>query len=435
MFYRRMILQNVLQKNDFTRDDGVLAYLSKFAKCVTNRVIHGVFVEGPLKGLKNGDRSYKVEIKPTDNIGTYHVIDGQKVTLRYPGQQQTCARCHQTARTCKGGGMARRCEAAGGDKVELCDYIINLWKEIGYVPGDVELAAVYDDHGDQEPPVTEKLGGNFTPVKQVSLSDSFGGVSIRQFPKDTDPGDIMDFLVTSGLPETLKDNVVSKPNGTVIIKNLENEVCLVLIENIHAKRNFGRKLYCDGIIPLTPEKVDTPSAESMIVSPVPVSTSPSNPAPTASTDTAQVNDPAQVSLVFSSPGHLTPIMSPAASDVTSMLNYDYQMRLLDEDLVRRHSLSLRSPPHGSLASDILSASLTSTAPLERSKNLLANLKELSDQLSEFWSAKEFTSDEDSTMENSFASSNVGHKKKKKKRKHSGTPPSKEYFLKKANIVQ
>ena len=65
-----------------TRDDGVLNYLTKFAKPVTTKVIYGVFGEGPLKGLRKGDRSYKLEIKPTDNIGTFHAIDGQKVTLR-----------------------------------------------------------------------------------------------------------------------------------------------------------------------------------------------------------------------------------------------------------------------------------------------------------------------------------------------------------------
>ena len=67
-----------------TRDDVVLTYLNKFAKSVTNKVIHGVYTEGPLKGLKNGDRSFKLEIKPNENIGTYHLIDGQKVTVRYP---------------------------------------------------------------------------------------------------------------------------------------------------------------------------------------------------------------------------------------------------------------------------------------------------------------------------------------------------------------
>ena len=58
-------------------------------------MVYGVF-GGALKGMRNGDRSYKVEIKPNVNIGTYHVLDGQKVTVRYAGQQQTCARCFET---------------------------------------------------------------------------------------------------------------------------------------------------------------------------------------------------------------------------------------------------------------------------------------------------------------------------------------------------
>ena len=116
--------------------------MTEFAKSLNNRVNHGVYAEGPLKGLQNRDRSYKLQIKTNENIGTYHVLDGQKVTLRYPGQQQTCARCHEVAKNCKGGAMARRCETAGGVKVDLSDYIINLWNKIGYVPGDVELAAV-----------------------------------------------------------------------------------------------------------------------------------------------------------------------------------------------------------------------------------------------------------------------------------------------------
>ena len=147
-----------------TRDDVVLNYLSKFAKLVTNRVVHGVFTEGPLVGFKNGDRSYKLEVSPGTNIGTYHAMDGQKVTLRYMGQQQTCARCHETARNCRGGAMARKCEAANGPKVEFSDYILKLWNDIGYLPGDVEMASIYDDHGDS----SEQTGGTFTPTKPSS---------------------------------------------------------------------------------------------------------------------------------------------------------------------------------------------------------------------------------------------------------------------------
>ena len=264
-----------------TRDEFVLAYLNKFAKSVTNKVIHGVYADGPLKGLKNGDRSFKLEIKPSDNIGTYHILDGHKVTLRYAGQQQTCARCHETARNCKGGAMAKRCEAAGGVKVELSDYITKLWKEIGYEPEVVELAAVYDDHGDHEDAqVTEQAGGEFTPVKAAALSCNFGGVSIRQFPKETDSGEIMEFLVSSGLPESLRDNVHFKPRGRVVINGLDHSICKILIEEIHTKIHFNKKLFCDGIVPLTPQKDET-SPQPMVSATQPHDSEPPSPLPVA----------------------------------------------------------------------------------------------------------------------------------------------------------
>ena len=113
-----------------TKETVVTVYLGNFGKVFTGKVVHGVFTEGPLKGFRNGDRSYKMEIKLGRNLGSYHFIDGQKVTLRYPGQKQTCARCHQTAQNCKGKGLARKCEYEGGLKVEFTEYILDLWKKI-----------------------------------------------------------------------------------------------------------------------------------------------------------------------------------------------------------------------------------------------------------------------------------------------------------------
>ena len=117
-----------------TRDDGVIDYLSQYGKVVTNKVIYGVFGDGPLKGIRNGDRLYKVEIKPSINLGTYHVIDGNKVTARYPGQQLTCARCFGTPSTCPGRGIARKCEVEQGPRVEFVTYIKDLWNKIGHSP-------------------------------------------------------------------------------------------------------------------------------------------------------------------------------------------------------------------------------------------------------------------------------------------------------------
>ena len=452
-----------------TRDEFVLAYLNKFAKSVTNKVIHGVYADGPLKGLKNGDRSFKLEIKPSDNIGTYHILDGHKVTLRYAGQQQTCARCHETARNCKGGAMAKRCEAAGGVKVELSDYITKLWKEIGYEPEVVELAAVYDDHGDHEDAqVTEQAGGEFTPVKAAALSCNFGGVSIRQFPKETDSGEIMEFLVSNGLPESLRDNVHFKPRGRVVINGLDHSICKILIEEIHTKIHFNKKLFCDGIVPLTPQKDET-SPQPMVSATQPHSSAPPLPPPvatslcpssaaastpavtslsprssaaptslaTASTNmsqpvvasTCQNTSSTSTSMTDSTPCLSNPIMSTSIGDVRRRFNSDFDMRLNDEDLVRRNSLSLRSPPPGSIASEILAASQShDNVPLrERSKHLLASLKDLNEQLSNFGSARESltsSSDEHSTVEDPGSFQNV-----RKKRKHSRTPPSKDFFLK------
>ena len=122
-----------------TRDDGVMDYLGRFGKIVSTRVVRPVFGEGPLKGLGNGDRVYKLELSPNKYLGTYHVIDGQRVTAKYRGQQQTCARCFGSPHLCPGKGLAKRCEQEGGMKVDFSDYIINLWDEIGYVPSQVEL--------------------------------------------------------------------------------------------------------------------------------------------------------------------------------------------------------------------------------------------------------------------------------------------------------
>ena len=146
---KREVVVNIKNIHPNTMDEGVVDYLNKFGNVLTKKVVYGVFTEGPLKGFRNGDRSFKMEIKPNVNIGTYHVLDGQKVNVKYPGQLQTCARCHQTARTCKGRGMARVCEEEQGVKVEFTDFIKNLWNEIGYSPANVEMSDGLNDQCDQ----------------------------------------------------------------------------------------------------------------------------------------------------------------------------------------------------------------------------------------------------------------------------------------------
>ena len=91
-------------------------YLSKFGKITSTKVVKPVFGDGPLKGLGNRDRMYKLELSPNRYLGTFHVIDGQRVTANYRDQQPTCALCFSTPHSCPGRGMAKRCEQEGGVK-------------------------------------------------------------------------------------------------------------------------------------------------------------------------------------------------------------------------------------------------------------------------------------------------------------------------------
>ena len=244
-----------------TREDVVFDYLGKFGKACSTKVVYGVFSEGPLKGIKNGDRSYKLEIKPSTNLGSYHAIDGQKVTIRYPGQQQTCGRCHKTSQYCKGRGVARKCEAEGGEKIEFTDHILELWRKIGYSPENVQLSEETNLDLDAEPTVLEQTGGTFTPTKTDSPNiERFNGVSIKQFPKEIDHGQIIEFIIQSGLPTEKAELITINNRGTAVVRNLENSLCLKLISAIHNKRHFDRKLFCNGIVPLTPEKTPSEAA-------------------------------------------------------------------------------------------------------------------------------------------------------------------------------
>ena len=149
-----------------TKDDTVITYLNKYGKVLTSKVVYGIYAEGPLKGLRNGDRSFKMELNPNTNLGSYHVLDGQRVTARYSGQIQTCARCLQSARTCKGNGLAKKCEEEQGVKADFAEYILSLWEEIGYKPEIDHQIEPEDD--DEDEAVTQQDGGVFTPAKQLA---------------------------------------------------------------------------------------------------------------------------------------------------------------------------------------------------------------------------------------------------------------------------
>ena len=119
-----------------TPDGQVKHYVESFGgKMVGVEPIYGVFKKGPWKGQYNGDRRYKVDfsnqIMP---MGTYHLLNNDKIRVVYHGNTQTCGRCHQAPASCPGGGIARACGEQGGDRMTLLQHMKYIWSKIKYDP-------------------------------------------------------------------------------------------------------------------------------------------------------------------------------------------------------------------------------------------------------------------------------------------------------------
>ena len=397
---KREVVMTLRGLHPNTRDSLVTNYLAKFGAIPQSKVVYGKFKEGPLKGMLNGDRHYKAEIKPGVNIGSYHLIDGVKVTLRYAGQKQTCGRCHLTADSCLGGGIAKRCEAQGGSKLDFMQYIHNLWQDINYCPED--------SYNIDESEI--QTADKFTPNKvQQFPTEKFTGVNIKQFPRDADHGHIIEFLCENGLPEDKKECVKINSNGIVHISNLDNYIVDFLINSIHGKIKFGRKIYCNGVVPLnTPEKPDHPIDENVDFL---VGTTQLLKATESSSVPGSVNSQS--------------VQITADSDV--------------ENLARRHSLSLlnRTPPKGSLAADLLGSG--PRINLQKTNKMMEELKSMSYRLSDFGScvSSSASSDENNSVgkdnNDGFKTVNEKRRHKKSKRKNRQSP-AQDGLSKKPNLV-
>ena len=280
----------------------------------------------------------------------------------------------------------------------------------------------------------------------------------------------------------------------VTINDLSNSACLTLIESIHEKQHFDKKLFCNGILPLTPVKPVEPELNLMTAEndqllktaqkEQPLKTAaeelpplPENPAdpklqenhtssasiPSKADDPKLPEKPAQPKLsenpdvsassLFSTipivePLQLTPPKLQDSGRHTAS-NFDVQVEkfsslfspcnLLDsETVVRRHSISLhnRTPPRNSLAADILINKSSETK-----NSLISSIVDLHEALSDFNSCQEFSdstsgssSDDDPShleTQNWLKSAKEKKIEKKKKRKLALTP-GKEQFLKKQN---
>ena len=99
------------------------------------------------------------------------------------------------------------------------------------------------------------INTNFkTPLKVVSSPERFAGITLKNFPKDADQAELVDLLIDAGLPEEKIELVKVCFNGTVTIRGLDNELSLDLIGFIHGKKYISKTIFCNGIVPMSPEK-------------------------------------------------------------------------------------------------------------------------------------------------------------------------------------
>ena len=88
-----------------TPDSLVQEYITKFGgKLITKDVIYGKYGEGLFKGKLTGVRKYQVDFSEAKlQMGTFHILDGQKVKVFYRGKGSTCGWCHADSIKCLGG--------------------------------------------------------------------------------------------------------------------------------------------------------------------------------------------------------------------------------------------------------------------------------------------------------------------------------------------
>ena len=307
--------------------------------------------------------------------------------------------------------------------------LVHLWQRIGYSPRSWE--EIQDDFDEE---TEEVIGGIFTPVKTATNS-VFAGICIKNLPSDIDQTEVVEFLCFNGLPEEHIDDISVSDNGTFFVKNLSDDLSKALIEKLHRAEFCEKRLFCNGVIPLSPAKLSSDGVDKSCIKPaaeVPQSSTSIVGAAETISLAASTTIPTPAILETDSTCLSTTLLSPGKSSISDV-----------ENLVRRHSLSLknRTSPENSLACQL---SRASPRPDFQNTNRLVN--ELKERLSDFGSCisdssdhenlpkEPFTKESSDTDKNGSHSSTEKNGKKKKKRKIKFSPEQRETFLKKSNLL-
>ena len=193
-------------------------------------------------------------------FGSYHIIDGEKVSIRYRGQTRTCARCHQGVSQCPGSGLAKDCEA---DRVLLSTHMKEHWDKIGYKP---EVPDSEDVDEEQEPPI--QLGRQSSPppvpvTPRPEMAAKYNQVSIRGVDKDVTDEEIGK-VIQDNLQQTteMEISIERTRNGNITISDIDSATCQNIVTLFSGSTHFGKQTAATPIVSTTPEKSQTSESES-----------------------------------------------------------------------------------------------------------------------------------------------------------------------------
>ena len=187
-------------------------------------------------------------------LGSYHIIDGEKVSGRYSGQEWTCARCHQLKSSCPGAAVARDCTA---DRALLSSHMVDHWARIGYKP-DTDTMNDVDEAVELGIQVGGSKNKNDDDFPESTLISKYNSVIVGGFKLETALDTIKEVLIENGLPKDHLDEDITRntKTGSLTVNNLTPEQCLIL-NAMHKKRFLGRQVYVTSVVGQSPAKAAT----------------------------------------------------------------------------------------------------------------------------------------------------------------------------------
>jgi hypothetical protein len=197
------------------------------------------------------------------------VIDGEKVSIKYPGQTKTCNKCHQEAPACPGKGLAKDCSS---EKVLLSEHMLSYWKTINFQPETTDMNEVDEDENEKVEEVIQTKDQVKEKHQKMTLDKNmmnrYGGVVIKGFKKEVVIEEAVEILKDAGLPfDYGKEDLQTHEKGgniTIYVHDLKPEACVEIVNNLHGEEKLGQRISVFTLVEDTPTKAMGENIEKLI---------------------------------------------------------------------------------------------------------------------------------------------------------------------------